>query len=303
MNKWIQIAILLAATLVASRLIGLGSRILDAKFRKRDHSLTGLAQVVKLLLWCGSVIVAIALAYGKSPVYVLSGMGAATAVLMLVFKDPIVGFVTGIQISQNDMVRVGDWIEVPGQEADGTVVDITLTTVKVRNWDNTMTMVPSYALVSSAFKNWRFMSLSGGRRIRRAIRIDQRTVRFLTDEDLARFRKINLVRDYVEERQREIEAANGDGASREESAANGRCQTNLGVFEEYLRRYLANRPEINEELTCMVRQLEPTELGLPLELYCFTKTRKWEEYERIQTDIFDHTIAVLPAFGLSVYQR
>ena len=303
MNNWMQLSILFAVTFVVNWLIGIGCRALDSRMRERGRSLTGLAQVAKLVLWCGSIIVAIALAYGKSPVYVLSGMGAATAVLMLVFKDPIVGFVTGIQISQNDMVRVGDWIEVPGQEADGTVVDITLTTVKVRNWDNTMTMVPAYSLVSSAFKNWRFMSLSGGRRIRRAIRIDQRTVRFLTDEDLARFRKINLVRDYVEERQREIEAANGDGASREESAANGRCQTNLGVFEEYLRRYLANRPEINEELTCMVRQLEPTELGLPLELYCFTKTRKWEEYERIQTDIFDHTIAVLPAFGLSDYQR
>ena len=269
----------------------------------RDRPLKGLLQTVQVILFFIGGIIIVSILIDKSPMVLLTGLGASAAVLMLVFKDSIMGFVSGIQLSANNMLKVGDWIEMPKYEADGTVIEVTLNTVKVRNWDNTITTIPPYALVSDSFQNWRGMQESGGRRIKRSIRIDMNSVKFCTPEMLAKYRKIRLLKDYIEETERVVEEYNKEHGIDNSVLVNGRRQTNLGVFRAYLTNYLRSLPAVNQDLTCMVRQLQPTEQGIPLELYFFSSIKAWIPYEGVQADVFDHVLAIIPEFDLHVFQN
>ena len=269
----------------------------------RDRPLKGLLQTVQVILFFIGGIIIVSILIDKSPMVLLTGLGASAAVLMLVFKDSIMGFVSGIQLSANNMLKVGDWIEMPKYEADGTVIEVTLNTVKVRNWDNTITTIPPYALVSDSFQNWRGMQESGGRRIKRSIRIDMNSVKFCTPEMLAKYRKIRLLKDYIEETEKVVEEYNKEHGIDNSVLVNGRRQTNLGVFRAYLTNYLRSLPAVNQDLTCMVRQLQPTEQGIPLELYFFSSIKAWIPYEGVQADVFDHVLAIIPEFDLHVFQN
>lgn len=277
-------------------------RYLLSKEIAKQFPVTGIIQTIKLIASLGLSIILISLILGKSPLILLSGLGAMTAVLMLVFKDPILGFVAGIQLSANRMLNIGDWLEMPKYHADGSVVDIGLTTVKVQNWDNTVTTIPTYALISDSFKNWRAMSESGGRRIKRALYIDTTSVHFLSNEEIEHLSQSRLLTDYLATRLKEIQEFNQTHEISGNSPLNGRHLTNLGTFRVYLENYLKTNPSIHRNMTLMVRQLAPDEKGIPLEIYCFTNTVAWTEYEAIQSDIFDHIVAVIGEFGLRIYQ-
>lgn len=279
----------------------------DAIYRSYEVSkirpIKGYIQVAKIFLFIIGGIVVISNLIGKNPAIILSGLGALSAVLMLIFKDSILGLVAGVQLSSNDMVRVGDWIEMPKYNADGDVIDITLNTVKVMNFDKTITMIPSYALISDSFKNWRGMQESGGRRIKRSIFIDTSSIRFCTKEMIDEFLKIHYLSDYVTSRLNEIDAYNMEHQINTESQVNGRQLTNVGVFREYIHRYLKNHPKIHQDMTLIVRQLAPGDNGLPLEIYAFSNDTNWAVYESVQADIFDHIFAVAPTFGLRAFQN
>ncbi len=232
----------------------------------------------------------------------LSGLGAMTAILLLVFKDTILGLVAGIQLVANDMVRPGDWLEMPKYGADGDVEEITLNVVKIRNWDKTVTTIPTYALISDSFKNWRGMSESGGRRIKRSMLLDVSSIRFCTDETLGELRKIRKLAPFIEQRLKEISDANAEYEGSEPSPANGRRLTNMGLFRQYAVEYLREHGDIRKDMTFLVRQLQPTAEGLPLEIYVFSGDQRWVQYEAIQADIFDHVLAVVPLFDLRVFQ-
>ncbi|EPR3508211.1 mechanosensitive ion channel [Serratia marcescens] len=264
--------------------------------------LRGIFQGLKLVAAILIGIMIVSLLMGKSPLLLLSGLGAMTAVLMLVFKDPILGLVAGIQLSANDMLKIGDWLEMPKYGADGAVTDIGLTTVKVRNWDNTVTTIPTYALISDSFKNWRSMSESGGRRIKRSLNIDTASVHFLSEEEQRRLQRNPLLHSYLNVKTQELSQHNQEIAVDLASPLNGRRLTNLGTLRAYLEAYLRTHPRIHQNMTLMVRQLAPTPEGLPLEIYAFTNTTVWAEYESIQADIFDHILAVIDEFGLRVHQ-
>ncbi|BEO12276.1 hypothetical protein SMQC17_03060 [Serratia marcescens] len=264
--------------------------------------LRGIFQGLKLVAAILIGIMIVSLLMGKSPLLLLSGLGAMTAVLMLVFKDPILGLVAGIQLSANDMLKIGDWLEMPKYGADGAVTDIGLTTVKVRNWDNTVTTIPTYALISDSFKNWRSMSESGGRRIKRSLNIDTGSVHFLSEEEQRRLQRNPLLHSYLNNKTQELSRHNQEIAVDLASPLNGRRLTNLGTLRAYLEAYLRAHPRIHQNMTLMVRQLAPTPEGLPLEIYAFTNTTVWAEYESIQADIFDHILAVIDEFGLRVHQ-
>lgn len=265
-------------------------------------ALRGIFQGLKLVAAILIGIMIVSLLMGKSPLLLLSGLGAMTAVLMLVFKDPILGLVAGIQLSANDMLKIGDWLEMPKYGADGAVTDIGLTTVKVRNWDNTVTTIPTYALISDSFKNWRSMSESGGRRIKRSLNIDTGSVHFLSQEEQRRLQRNPLLHSYLNDKTQELSRHNQEIAIDLASPLNGRRLTNLGTLRAYLEAYLRAHPRIHQNMTLMVRQLAPTPEGLPLEIYAFTNTTVWAEYESIQADIFDHILAVIDEFGLRVHQ-
>ena len=277
--------------------------VYSEKEQFRDRPLKGLLQTVQVILFFIGGIIIVSILIDKSPMVLLTGLGASAAVLMLVFKDSIMGFVSGIQLSANNMLRVGDWLQMPKYGADGTVIDVTLNTVKVRNWDNTITTIPPYALVSDSFQNWRGMQESGGRRIKRSIRIDMNSVKFCTPEMLAKYKKIQLLKDYIEETEKVIEDYNKEHGIDNSILVNGRRQTNLGVFRAYLTNYLKSLPTVNQDLTCMVRQLQPTEQGIPLELYFFSAIKAWVPYEGVQADVFDHVLAIIPEFDLHVFQN
>ncbi len=293
-------------------LIGLsvGSAILNgaqAIFLKTEFGsrvpVKGFVQAIKLVGAIIGAIYILALLLDKSPIYIFSGMGALTAVLLLIFKDALLGFVAGIQISVNQMVQTGDWIEMPKAGADGFVIDVSLTTVKVQNWDKTITAIPTYALISESFKNWRGMFESGGRRIKRAIHIDMQSVRFADEAMLEHWRKFRLLRTYLADKLAEIEAENQQLGEDLGVLGNGRRLTNLGTFRAYCLAYLRAHPGVNQDMLLLVRQLAPGEHGLPLELYLFTKDVRWVFHEAVQADIFDHLLAVLPQFGLRVFQQ
>ena len=276
--------------------------IYDGKESMKNRPMKGFIQVLQVLLFFVGGIVIIAIIVNKSPASLFAGLGASAAILMLVFKDSIMGFVSGVQLSVNDMLKVGDWIAMPKYGADGTVIEVTLNTVKVRNWDNTITTIPPYLLVSDSFQNWRGMRESGGRRVKRSINIDMNSVRFCTPEMLDKYRKIRLLKDYVEQTEAVIEEYNKKHHIDNSVLVNGRRQTNLGVFRAYLTAYLKSLPDVNKELTCMVRQLQPTDRGIPMELYFFCAIKDWVPYEGVQADVFDHVLAIIPEFDLQVFQ-
>ena len=260
------------------------------------------ALLIVVYLFTGVFIISVLL--DKSPWKLVSLMGGLTAVTMLVFKDTILGFVAGIQLGANDMVREGDWIEMPKYGADGDVIEVAVNTVKVRNWDKTISTIPTYALISDSFKNWRGMSESGGRRIKRSICIDMNTVKFADEAMLEKFRGMELLKEYIEKKQEEISADNSErGVDLSATVVNGRRQTNLGIFRAYLQEYLHHHPKIHNGMTFLVRHLQPTPQGLPIEIYVFSSDKVWARYEALQADIFDHVLAAIPEFGLRVYQQ
>ena len=276
-------------------------------YRSRENTkgipIRGFVQVAKLVLYFLTGILIISILLNKTPLYLISGLGALTAVLLLIFRDAILGFVAGIQLAANNMVAQGDWIEMPKYGADGDVLEVTLATVKVQNWDKTITTIPTYALISESFKNWRGMEESGGRRIKRAVNIDMSTIKFCDEEMLRRFAKIQYIAEYIEKKKRELEEFNHLTKADNASLANGRRMTNIGTFRAYVGAYLRSHPMVNLDMTFIVRQLPSTEFGLPIEIYVFCKDKKWANYEAVQADIFDHVLAVVPEFDLQVFQN
>jgi miniconductance mechanosensitive channel len=271
--------------------------------KNKGSSLRGYTDAGKILSYILGAIFLISIFTGKSPWGILSVLGGLTAVTMLVFKDSILGFVASVQINSTDMVRLGDWVEIPQYGADGDVIEMSIHSIRVQNWDKTISTIPTYALVSNSFKNWRGMSESGGRRIKRALNIDMHSIRFCDEEMLSKFSKIPLITDYLESRQQEIEAYNQQHNYQPNLTISGRRQTNVGVFRAYIIAYLKNNSKLHQEMTFLVRQLDPTERGLPLEIYVFSKDQAWANYESIQADIFDHLLAAAPEFGLQIFQN
>lgn len=267
-----------------------------------NRSIKGYVQLIMILVYFIAAIFIIAFIFNKSPLYFLTGLSAIAAVLLLVFKDTILGFVASIQLSANKMLKPGDWIEMPKHNANGTVIDISLNTVKVQNSDKTIITIPTYSLVADSFQNWSGMEESDGRRIKRSINIDMKSIRFCDDQMLDKFQKFRLIESYVVEKQKEILEHNKKMGVEDELIFNGRRQTNLGIFRKYLEAYLMGRPEINKSMTIMVRQLQPSESGLPIEIYAYSQNKQLIAYESIQADIFDHILAIIPEFGLRVFQ-
>jgi len=268
----------------------------------KDRSIKGLVQVIKIFIYVLGTGIVLSIILKKDLTTFFAGMGAMAAVIMLVFKDSILGFVAGVQLSANDMVRLGDWIEMPSRNADGNVIDISLTTVKVMNWDKTISTIPPYALITESFTNWRGMEESGGRRIKRSVSIDMNSIHFLSREEIDKLKKIQIIRSYIEERELEIEKYNEKKEVDASMPVNGRRLTNIGIFRRYLQEYLKRNPEIHNDMTFLVRHLQPTDRGLPIEIYVFSRDQRWAYYESIQADIFDHVMAAVPHFGLRVYQ-
>ena len=276
-------------------------------YQKRESAyarpINGYLQLAKILLIIVAAILSVSFILDKSPVLMLSGLGAVAAVLMLVFQDTILSLVASIQINSNNMLKIGDWIEMPSHQVDGFVVEIALHTVKVQNWDKTIVTVPMRKLVGESFINWRGMFESGGRRIKRSIFIDQRSIRFLSDAEIKRLEEFVLLNDYLDEKQKEISEWNAGLAAQGATPINGRRITNIGTFRIYVEKYLRSNKAINQDTLMLVRQLAPTPTGLPLEIYCFTQTTQWCDYEKAQADVFDHLLAILPVFGLRVFQK
>ncbi|THF57706.1 mechanosensitive ion channel family protein [Pseudothauera rhizosphaerae] len=298
-NAFVALTIALAVGGVLDLVNGLYERRPDAHRRP----IKGYLQVAKIVIYAVATILVIANLIDRSPLILLSGLGAMAAVLMLIFQDTLLSLVASVQLGSNDMVRVGDWIEMPAQNADGDVIDIALHTVKVQNWDKTITTIPTKKLITDSFKNWRGMQESGGRRIKRSIYLDQQSVRFLTDEEIARLGRIALLSGYLATKRSELGEWNNAHAADASAEVNHRRLTNIGTFRAYIEHYLRKHPGIHQGMTLIVRQLDPTADGLPLELYCFTNTIAWVAYEGIQSDIFDHLLAIVPEFGLRVFQH
>ena len=265
-------------------------------------SIKSYLQILKLIINILGAIIFIASLIGKSPIYLLSGIGALTAVLMLIFKDTILSFISSIQITSNDLFKVGDWVEAPQFNADGDVIDIALHTIKIQNWDKTITVIPTHKLIDSSFKNWRGMSDSGGRRIKRAIQIDMNSVKFCDDRMISKFSKIDIISDYIDSKIKDIGKYNQSKNS-SDSLLNGRALTNIGTYRKYISSYLTNNSNINKDMTFLIRQLSPTSNGLPIEIYVFSNNTDWIEYEQIQSDIFDHLIASIKEFDLVLFQN
>lgn len=302
-----------AVRLTGAGIVVVGLRLVDALLQAlyriaasrpvwQNKPIKGLLQTARGIAFFIAAIFVVSILLHRDPSVFLTGLTASAAVVMLIFRDSILGFVSGIQLSANDMLQVGDWISMPKYGADGSVIEVTLTTVKIRNWDNTVVTLPPYLLVSDSFQNWRAMQQSGGRRVMRSVSIDMTSVRFCTPEMLDRYRSFDLLRDYVESTERRI-AAEGFPPGSGAAPVDGVRQTNLGVFRAYLLAYIRARVPYNKEMMVMVRQLQPTETGLPLQVYFFTDTVVWTEYESIQADLFDHLLAVVPYFDLRLFQN
>lgn len=294
--------IVLTLAMALSGVLDMVNHVYSQRADAVNRPIKGYLQVVKIVVYAIAVLLMIATLLDRSPLILLSGLGALAAVLMLVFQDTILSLVASVQITSNDMIRVGDWIEMPQLNADGDVIDIALHTVKVQNWDKTITTIPTKRFISDSFKNWRGMQEAGGRRIKRSVFLDQNSVRFLTEEDKQRLSSINLLRDYLSSKQKEIDDWNAKLADQGKVPANTRRITNLGTFRAYVVNYLRHHPRLRQDLTQIVRHMSPGPEGLPVEVYCFTNTTAWVEYEGIQSDIFDHLLSILPEFGLRVFQ-
>ena len=293
--------IILTIAIAVSGLLALFNDLYQRRPHAANRPIKGYVQVAKLLVYATATILMIAALMDQSPLLLLSGLGAMAAVLMLVFKDTILSLVASVQIGSNDMVRVGDWIEMPQLNADGDVIDIALHTVKIQNFDKTITTIPTHRLISESFRNWRGMSESGGRRIMRSLVIDQGSVRFLDEQDMESLARFSLLKGYLQAKQQDIGRWNQQHGTND--AVNGRRLTNIGTFRAYVDAYLQARSDIAQDKTLLVRQMEPSENGLPLQIYAFVNSTVWGEYEGVQGDIFDHLIAILPQFGLRLFQR
>ena len=302
----VETAVVIYLIAVASRAVDLFLNavvaIWDTSDASRDISIKSFVQFIKIIIYIAAAVFIVSVLLDKSLSYLLGGLTALTAVILFVFRDPILGLVAGIQLSTNRMVSRGDWIEMPKYGADGDVLEVALTTVKVQNWDKTITTIPTYALISESFKNWRGMQESGGRRIKRVIHIDVNSIRHCDEEMLGRYQRIRYVEDYLEKKQRELAEYNEAEGVDLSVLANGRRLTNVGTFRAYVVGYLWNHPKINREMTFLVRQLAPTDHGLPIEIYVFCSDVVWASYEGIQADIFDHLLATIPEFDLRVFQ-
>jgi miniconductance mechanosensitive channel len=297
------LAVVIVITLILDALIDALGEIYKTFEISKQISITSFIQLFKMLLYFLSIIAIISIILDQSPATLIAGLGAMTAVLMLVFKDPIMGFAAGIQLSSNRMVSPGDWIEMPKYGVDGDIMEIGLTTVKIRNFDKTITTVPTQALIGDSFKNWRGMQETGGRRIKRSVYINLNSIHFCSESDLERYGKIQYISEYIEKKHKEITQHNQAQKVNLESLANGRRMTNIGIFRNYIEAYLLNHPSVHKNLTTLVRQLKPTENGLPIEVYAFTNDTNWKKYEGIQSDIFDHILAVATEFDLTVFQN
>ena len=272
----------------------------------RERPIKGYIQVIKIIIHSIGGIMILSNLIGKSPTAILASLGALAAVLILVFRDTILGFVSSIQLSANNMLKPGDWISMPSREADGIVIDITVNTVKVRNWDKTISTIPTYALINESFQNWKGMEESKGRRIARSINIDIKSIQFCTDEMLEKFKKFKLIRDYINDKQKEIDAFNKSLDITDEDTVSRRRLTNIGVFRKYVESYLEKHPKIHPSqppYIIMVRHLHPTDRGLPVQIYAFSKEQQWKYYEQVQADIFDHILSVVPEFDLRIFQN
>ena len=281
--------------------------VANSVYLKRPNAhlrpIKGYLQVTKIVVAIIATILIIATLVDRSPVILLSGVGAMAAVLMLIFQDTILSLVASIQINSNDIVRVGDWIEMPQLHADGDVIDVALHTVKVQNWDKTITTIPTKKLISESFKNWRGMHESGGRRIKRTLYVDQNSIHFVATDTLQKMQSFGLLKDFIHKKSIELNEWNQKLAEKGLEQVNARRMTNIGNFRAYVELYLRNHQNIHQNMTLLVRQLNPTPNGLPIEIYCFTKTTKWAEYESIQSDIFDHLFAIINHFELRVFQN
>ena len=278
-------------------------QILSEKESLKDKPIQSYFQLGKILISGFMIILGLSIATGQSPIYFLTSLGAMTAIILLIFKDTILGFVGSIQLAANDMVRIGDWITMEKYGADGDVIEITLATVKVQNFDKTITTIPTYSFISDSFKNWRGMEQSDGRRIKRALNIELNSIRFCTAEKLNELQKVKFLSDYIQEKENEIAKYNQENNVTKEFLLNGRHQTNIGLYREYVKQYLKHNPNINQNMTLMVRQLSPTPMGVPIEIYCFSKSKDWDIYEGIVADIFDHLFAATSYFDLIIYER
>lgn len=295
--------IIVALALAVSGFLTLLNAFYEQRPDANRRPIKGYIQILTIVVYIVATILVIATLIDRSPLILLSGLGAMAAVLMLVFQDTLLSLVASMQISSGDLIRVGDWVEMPDANADGDVIDLALHTVKVQNWDKTITTVPTRRFITTGFKNWRGMQESGGRRMKRSIMLDQQTIGFLDEAALKKLRRFRLLKDYLDEKLSEINNWNKGLAEAAQDAVNTRRVTNIGTFRAYVQRYLQTHPGVHQEMTLLVRQLAPTPDGLPLEIYAFTNTTAWAAYEGIQSDIFDHLLAILPEFGLSVYQH
>jgi miniconductance mechanosensitive channel len=301
--KVAKIYFALIIVFVANSLLNSAMEIYNTTEYSHHRPITGYVQLLKILVYFMVGINIVSVLLNKNPTVLLTGLGAMAAILLLIFKDTILGFVASIQLSANNMVKIGDWIEMKSHGADGTVLDITLNTVKVQNWDKTISTIPTYALVSESFNNWKGMEESGGRRIKRFVSLDTGTIKFCDAAMLSRFEKFDLIHDYVIQKEKELREYNKGKNLTEEDYISGRHQTNVGIFRKYLEVYLRQHPMIHKEMTFLIRQLQPVGKGLPIEIYVFSKDQEWANYEAIQADIFDHIFAVIPEFELRVFQE
>ena len=302
LDKLVDIFLIFYVIWLLSSIVNAFADTLRSRPSMADKPLESYVQVVKIILYAIGFIILFSILTGQKPGVILGGLGAASAILMLIFKDTILGFVASMQVTANDMVRIGDWITMPKYGADGDVIQITLTTVKIRNFDKTITTIPPYSLVSDSFQNWRGMVETGGRRVKRSIYVKQSSIRFLSDEEVKELLKVQAVNQYISTRSQEIEAYNQSVGADKSLALNGRNLTNMGLFREYIKNWLSLHPDVHKEMLLLVRQLQPTSKGLPLELYFFTATTEWERYEDITSDVFDHVTAAARFFDLELFE-
>ena len=294
LNIWIVVSI---AFLISAILDGI-NRIYETYSMARNQPIKVFIQVIKIFIYCLLTIIIVSIILNKDPQTLVVGLGAFAAVLMLIFKDTILGFVAGVQLMSNKMVKLGDWIVMPSANADGEVLEINLITVKVQNWDKTISTIPTYKLVSESFTNWSGMEESNGRRIKRSVNIDVQSIHYLSEEELEELRKSILLKDYISRKMEELAEYNRS----RENPLDTRRLTNIGTFREYMESWIVANPNIAKDMTFMVRQLQPGPTGVPLEIYCFSRLQKWVDYERVQSDLFDHLYAVLPLFNLRIFQ-
>lgn len=298
-----SVYMIVVVTLTVTALLSAINQIYEGRPAARNRPIKGFIQLAQLVIYIIGGILVIAVLIDRSPVILLSGLGAITAVLMVVFKDTLLSLAASIQLTTQELIRVGDWLEVPQFGADGDVIDVALYTITVQNWDKTISTIPTYQLVSGSFKNWRGMSESGGRRIKRSIFIDVNSIHFLDNEEVRRLSRIDLLKDYIKSKQEELQSYNANIKTADEPWVNQRHLTNVGTLRAYIRNYLQQHPKIHQDMTLIVRQLQPGPEGLPIEIYCFSNDTNWVNYEAIQADIFDHFFAIIPEFGLRLFQQ